>query len=456
MKNSLFGTDGVRGVANVYPMTVDFAMALAMAAAKEVCLTKKRVAIAKDTRVSGDMLEAAMIAGFTSQGVDVLQMGVLPTPALTVLTPKLGVDMAVMITASHNPYHDNGIKLISADGDKFSDKVTSRLEKAVVKGNFEYDRDRIGRVVLYPEAIDEYLTTVLRAVKRPNLFKGLKIVVDCANGCFSKIMPSVFQKLGADVVALSCEPNGLNINKDCGSQHIENMCATVREKSADLGIAADGDGDRIIVCDEKGGKIDGDQILAFLGQYFKTTGELGSNTVVATIVSNPGLDRFLASKGISCVRSAVGERYVIEEMEKTGSTFGGEESGHMVASDYSKTGDCLVTALLFVQALVNTNKNMSDIFPLFQPMPRLRVDSVFGDNAKMIKAFDKPEFQDAIKDGENLLGNEGKVLVRKSGTEPKIQVWVWSDNLALAEKVNEVISGALEEAAGYVSRKKSS
>ncbi len=453
MKNSLFGTDGVRGVANVYPMTVDFAMALAMAAAKEICTTKKRVALAKDTRISGDMLEAAMIAGFTSQGVDVLQLGVIPTPALTVLTPRLDVDMAVMITASHNPYHDNGIKLVSADGDKFSDKVTSRLEKAVAKGGFDFDKDKLGRVVPCFGVVDDYVTTVLRAVKRRNPFRGLKLVVDCANGCFSKIMPAVFQKLGADVVALSCEPDGLNINKDCGSQHIEKMCAAVWENSADLGIAADGDGDRIIVCDEKGKKIDGDQILAFLGQYFKATGELGANTVVATIVSNPGLDRFLAAKGISCVRSAVGERYVIDEMRRTGSTFGGEESGHMVASDYSKTGDCLVTALLFVQALLNTNKKMSDIFPLFQPMPRLRVDSVFSDNAKMAKAFDKPEFQEAIKEGEKLLGKDGKVLVRKSGTEPKIQVWVWSDNLELAAEVNNVISSPLEKVAGYVSRK---
>lgn len=454
MKNSLFGTDGVRGVANVYPMTVDFAMSLAMAAAQEICRTKKRVAIARDTRISGNMLEAAMTAGFTAQGIEVLQMGVIPTPALTVLTPKLDVDMAVMITASHNPYYDNGIKLISSAGDKFSDDVTQRLEKAVAEGKFVYDKDKIGRVVPCHNAVDHYVEMVLRAVERRNPFRGVKIVVDCANGCFSDIMPAVFQKLGADVIALSCRPDGENINKDCGSQHIEKMSAAVWEKAADLGIAADGDGDRIIVCDEKGRKIDGDQILAFLGQYFKMTGKLGANTVVATIVSNPGLDRFLAENGIACVRSAVGERHVIDEMKKTGANFGGEESGHMVASEYSKTGDCLVTALLFVQAFLNANKKMSDIFPLFKPMPRLRVDSIFSDNDKMADAFSGSVFQEAVAAGEKLLGSEGKILVRKSGTEPKIQVWVWSDNIDLAEKTNKTISSSLEAAEGYVACKK--
>ncbi len=453
MTGKLFGTDGVRGVANVYPMTVDFAMSLAMAAAQQICLEKKRVAIAKDTRLSSDMLEAAMIAGFAAQGIDILQMGVIPTPALTVLTPKLDVDMSVMITASHNPYTDNGIKLITADGNKFSDDITSHLEERVAQGNFEYNKDCIGSVIAYPQAVDEYVTTVLRAVKRRNPFRGVKIVVDCANGCFSKIMPAVFRKLGADIVSLACEPNGRNINDDCGSQHVEKMCAAVWENAADLGIAADGDGDRIIVCDERGKKIDGDQILAFLGQYCKSIGELNANAVVATIVSNPGLDRFLETHGIQCVRSAVGERYVIDEMRKIGANFGGEESGHMVAADYSKTGDCLVTALLFVQAFIGMNKKMSQIFPLYQPMPKLRIDSIFSDNEKMRKAYETSDFQAAIAEGEKMIGKQGRVLVRKSGTEPKIQVWVWADDAALSEQVNAIVRQPLENTEGYVGAK---
>lgn len=315
MGNKLFGTDGVRGVANVYPMTADFAMKLAMAAGKLVCTANRRAAIARDTRISGDMLEAAMIAGFTSQGVDVVRLGVLPTPAATLLTPSLGVDMTVMITASHNPYYDNGIKLIAASGDKFGDDVTARLEAAVVDGEFSFDKEKLGCVSEDKTAAERYKEIALGMGGKELPLQGLKVVLDCANGCFSEIMPEVFAKLGADVTALSCMPDGTNINRDCGSQHIDAMTAKVRDCGAMLGIAADGDGDRIIICDEKGNRVDGDQIIAFLGKYYKEHNRLKADTVVATIVSNPALDRFLEGIGVKCVRSAVGERYVIEEMK---------------------------------------------------------------------------------------------------------------------------------------------
>ena len=245
-KNKWFGTDGVRGVANEFPMTIDFASRLGMAAGNLVCLKTKKVAIAKDTRISGDMLEAALIAGFTSQGVDVIKLGVLPTPALTTLVSSLGVDMAVMITASHNPYHDNGIKLIAADGRKVSDEITSKLEQMVQENSVAFDKDKIGAVFEDNSCTEKYKQIALSAAA-PNALQGMKIVLDCANGCFSNILPEVFEKLGANVIALACNPNGCNINLDCGSQHTENMCAQVVENQADLGVAVECDGDRIII-----------------------------------------------------------------------------------------------------------------------------------------------------------------------------------------------------------------
>ena len=453
MGNKLFGTDGVRGVANVYPMTADFAMKLAMVAGKLVCTANRRAAIARDTRISGDMLEAAMIAGFTSQGVDVVRLGVLPTPAATLLTPSLGVDMTVMITASHNPYYDNGIKLIAASGDKFGDDVTARLEAAVVDGEFSFDKEKLGRVSEDKTAAERYKEIALGMGGKELPLQGLKVVLDCANGCFSEIMPEVFAKLGADVTALSCMPDGTNINRDCGSQHIDAMTAKVHDCGAMLGIAADGDGDRIIICDEKGNRVDGDQIIAFLGKYYKEHNRLKADTVVATIVSNPALDRFLEGIGVKCVRSAVGERYVIEEMKKCGSNIGGEESGHMVVADYAKTGDTMMAALVIAMGLLQSGKKMSEIFPLFTPMTRKRIDSKFCGKDEMLAAFELAAFQAEIKQGEADIAGKGRILVRKSGTEPKIQVWVWGDDVPLATAVSNRIASVLEKADGFESRK---
>mgnify|MGYP001520062823 FL=1 len=277
--------------------------------------------------------------------------------------------------------------------------------------------------------------------------------MDCANGVFSKILPEVFKSLGAGIIVIGNEPNGKNINLNCGSQHTEKMIETVKNAHAQLGIAVDGDGDRIIVCDEQGNRLDGDQIIAFLGKCLKEEGKLRGNTVVATIVSNPALDRFLNGCGIQCVRSAVGERYVIEEMKKHGANVGGEESGHMVLSDYGKTGDAMTAALVLAQGLLKSGKKMSELFPLFEPMLRLRADSKFATKEAMLAAFELPEFQAAIHQAEQTVAGKGKVLVRKSGTEPKIQVWVWSDDRNLAEKVNDEVSSVLEKAAGFETKK---
>lgn len=453
MGAKLFGTDGVRGMANVYPMTAEFALKLALAAGQSVCMQKRRVAIGRDTRVSGEMLEAALTAGFTSMGVDVIRLGVLPTPAVTTLTPDMNVDMSVMITASHNPYQDNGIKLIAADGSKFSDDVTSRLEELIVRNEFDLSPEKIGRIIDEPDLVNKYIIQAMSVAPEGKPLKGLRVVLDCANGVFSEIMPKVFKELGAGVIAIGTEPDGCNINRGCGSQHIEKLVETVLGAKAQLGIAVDGDGDRIIICDEKGNRLDGDQVIAYLGKYFKERGLLTGDKVVATIVSNPALDRFLKTLGVECVHSAVGERYVIDEMKKHGSNVGGEESGHMVLSDYAKTGDSMIAALVVAMGVLESGHKVSEIFPLFMPMYKKRVDTRFVGKEQMLSAFELSEFKAAVTAGEQKIEGKGRVLVRKSGTEPKIQVWVWGDDSVLADEVNRGISAVLENAPGFESVK---
>ena len=454
MGNKLFGTDGVRGVANQYPMTAEFALKLAMAVGTLVCRDKKKVAIARDTRVSGEMLEAALASGFMAAGVDVVLLGVMPTPVLTSITASLGVDMAVMITASHNPYHDNGIKLIDAQGDKFSDEATRQIEAAIEAGAFALSAEHIGTATQMPDAVMLYADKLLEiAGENDQPLHGLRVVLDCANGAFYKLMPEVFKQLGAGVIVLGHEPDGLNINKDCGSQHIEHMQQVVREAHAHLGIACDGDGDRIIICDEQGNRLDGDQVLAFLGKYFKDEGRLKAHTVVVNMLSNPALDRFLSTEGIGCERTAVGERYVVERMKELGANIGGEESGHMVVADYSKTGDALVVGLILSLGLLKSGKKMSEIFPLFQPMAKKRVDSRFASKEDMTAAFELPAFQEAVREAERAVEGKGRLLVRKSGTEPKIQVWVWTDEAQTAAEVNQIVSAVLLQASGFVGQK---
>lgn len=365
MANKLFGTDGVRGVANVYPMTADFAMKLAMAAGELVCNGKKKAAIGRDTRVSGEMLEAALAAGFTAAGVDVVRLGVLPTPAVTTLTPDLGVDMAVMITASHNPYYDNGIKLVAADGNKFSDEMTAALEEKISRGDFALSPEKIGRISEDVSAVEKYIEVAKSTAPSGQPLSGFKVVLDCANGVFSAIMPEVYRELGAEVISMSCEPDGTNINKDCGSMHPQKMMAKVVESGADLGIAVDGDGDRIIVCDEKGQKVNSEQVIGFLAEYLEQKGELKGRAVVSTVLSNTALERFVRSKGLPYYSTPVGERHVVAKMKEVNGAVGGEESGHVVAMDYCKSGDALVVSLILSQGVLQSGRKMSEIFPLF-------------------------------------------------------------------------------------------
>lgn len=444
MGNKLFGTDGVRGVANVYPMTADFAMKLAMACAETVCTNRRRAAIGKDTRISGDMLEAALAAGFTSKGIDVIRLGVLPTPAVTTVTPKLDVDMAVMITASHNPYKDNGIKLIAADGEKFSDAVTAELEAKVCANDFKLDSEKIGKVSDNPLAIEEYIKIARSTAKGHLPLKGLKVVLDCANGVFSEIMPQVYRELGAEVTTLACEPDGLNINRDCGSMHPQNMMEKVKEIKADLGIAVDGDGDRIIVCNDNGEKINSEQIIGFLAQYLDLRGELKGRAVVSTVLSNTALERFIKDKNLPYFSTPVGERYVVAKMKEINGAVGGEESGHLVVLDYCKSGDALIVSLILSEGLLKSGKKMSEIFPIFS-MDSFEFVSPRFENREQVRELVKNEHILKLKaELEKELNGEGRIVIHPSGTEPLIRIWVSGKDAAKVKKIHTTLVEAFE------------
>lgn len=445
-KNKWFGTDGVRGIANVFPMNADFSFRLAAATAELICTKCKKVAIAKDTRLSGDMLEAALCAGFLSSGVDVLLLGVVPTPALTSLTPELEVDMSVMITASHNPYQDNGIKLIAADGNKFSDELTAQIEALIEKNEFIFDSDKIGRYVKSDIVLEKYKERALSAFSENMPLKGLKIVLDCANGCFSEIMPDLYSKLGAEVIALACSPNGLNINRECGSQHVDAMLNEVKKQGADLGIAVDGDGDRIKVSDEKGNLVKSEQLIAFLAQYLEKKGENLARPVVSTILSNTGLEKYVRNVlGLEYYSTPVGERPVIEKMLEVGGAIGGEESGHIVLGDYSRSGDALMVSLVLAEGLKSYQKKMSEIFPVFEEEhlffenPRLKN----REQVKMIAL--NAEVQALLADCQKDLEGSGRVVVRPSGTEPLIRVWVCGSNAPKVENAGNKLLALIEK-----------
>lgn len=434
MSNKLFGTDGVRGVANTYPMNAEFAFRLAQVLSRLVCTQKRRVAIGKDTRLSGDMLEAALAAGFASEGVDVVCLGVVPTPLLTAETHKLNVDMSLMITASHNPYQDNGIKLINHEGDKFSDSESAEIEKLLLSDTvFKSEPERIGRIFSDTSPVADYIQNALSTAPDADALKGLRVVLDCANGAFYEIMPQVFKNLGAGIITLANTPNGRNINQDCGSQHTEKMAQVVRDSHAQLGIAVDGDGDRIIITDENGTRLDGDQIIAFLATYYHQEGLLKGNAAVATIWSNLGLEKYLKTLGLDFYRTPVGERYVIEKMKETGVNVGGEESGHMVLSDYAKTGDALLTALVICYGLMKSGKKMSEIFPLFEKCPCQIHNIRFETPEQVNQTFNQPSVQKAISEAVAQVEGRGSVIVRKSGTEPVLKIRVEAEDATLVE-----------------------
>lgn len=446
MAVKLFGTDGIRGVANKFPMTGEFAFRLAEVLAKLVCLNTHRVAIAKDTRVSSYMLEASLIAGFTAMGVDVVKMRVVPTPLMTAQIMDLDVDMGIMITASHNPYRDNGIKLIDHNGDKFSDAWTAKVESLLTSDEkFIPDPDQLGKVFKDKTSVPAYISRVLNMAPSDDALKGLRLVVDCANGAFSKILPEIFKKLGAGVIALSNTPDGYNINRDCGSQHTEHLSEVVVDSHAHLGIAVDGDGDRLIVVDDRGERIDGDQIIAFLATYLKKNNMLDGDGVVATIWSNLGLEKYLHALSLNFYRTPVGERYVIEKMRQMGAALGGEESGHIVLGNYARTGDALIAALFVCFAFLADGRRSSEIFPVFEKCPCELLNVRYYNTEAMNKAFEQEEVQEIIEISKAKIEPKGSVIVRKSGTEPVVKVRVEGEEVNLVKNLARQIVDVLEK-----------
>lgn len=456
MSTKLFGTDGVRGLANIYPINTDFAFDLAKILCDEVCINKKKVAIGKDTRISGDMLEAALIAGFTSNGISVISLGIVPTPLVSLKTSQLDVDMALMITASHNPYHDNGIKLVNNNGDKFSDEFYAKIErlleqKQCAKKNNNNKQEQqqcnnhnnnkslspIGKVEKIPSIVEDYIEDMRKIAPNYKALQKLRVVIDCANGAFYHILPQTFKDLGAGVISINNEPNGYNINENCGTQHTKNLADTVIASHANFGIAVDGDGDRIILVDNKGREIDGDQLICFLAQYMKKLGKLTNNCVITTEWSNIGLQKYLEDNDFHYYQSNVGERYVIDLMKKHNASLGGEIVGHIVLSEYAKTGDALATAIVLSLAYLDDGRKMDEIFPIFKPYPHIEEKIRFSKKELMEQVTDFDDVKKAISNATKTLNNKGRLLVRKSGTEPVLKLRAEGQELSLIKSIIE-------------------
>tara|TARA_B110000967_G_scaffold209230_2_gene264481 strand:+ start:7009 stop:8349 length:1341 start_codon:yes stop_codon:yes gene_type:complete len=421
MKRKYFGTDGVRGQANIFPMTPDVALRLGAAAGRYFSQDKKehRVIIGKDTRRSSYMFENALTAGFTSTGMDVYLLGPVPTPAVGVLTRSMRADVGVMISASHNSYLDNGIKFFGPDGFKLSDEVEMEIE-SLLDGEISYAQSQsIGMAKRIDDALGRYMEFAKSAFPKKKLLDGLKVVVDCANGAAYKAAPIVLWELGAEVIALGVNPNGYNINKDCGSTNPIMAANAVLKHGADVGICLDGDADRVILIDEKGQIADGDQLMGLIATQWASRGVLMKNTLVATVMSNMGLERHLNKHNIELIRTNVGDRYVVEAMRKYGYNLGGEQSGHIVMTDFVTTGDGLMAGLQFLNAMVDSGKSASDLINVFEPMPQLLKNILISPDTDPLA---NTSVQEAIREGEAMLGERGRLLIRKSGTEPLVRV----------------------------------
>jgi phosphoglucosamine mutase len=445
MARKLFGTDGIRGTANTEPMTAETALKVAMAAARRFRRGDHRhlVVIGKDTRLSGYMLEPALTAGFISMGLDVTLLGPMPTPAVAMLTRSLRADLGVMLSASHNPYQDNGIKLFGPDGYKLSDQVEAEIEAAVDGGDGLSPPDRLGRARRLDDAQGRYIEFAKATFPRGLRLDGLKIVIDCAHGAAYKVAPTVLWELGAQIVRLGVDPDGTNINRNCGAVHPQAMCEAVVAHGADFGLALDGDADRVMIADEKGKLLDGDQLMALVANSWRRARRLKGRGVVATVMSNLGLELYLKEKGIELVRTQVGDRYVVERMRAGGYNVGGEQSGHIVLSDYVTTGDGLIAALHVLAVIVERDKPASEVGRVFTPLPQFLKNVRFGRADPLSDA----EVKRAIKDGEKRLGEAGRVLIRKSGTEPVIRVMAEGADEKKVAGVVESICSAIERAA---------
>lgn len=445
MGRRYFGTDGIRGLTNKAPMTADIAMRVGQAAGAHFLRGdhRHRVVIGKDTRLSGYMMESALVAGFTSVGMDVIMVGPMPTPGVAMLVKSMRADLGVMISASHNPYIDNGIKLFGPDGYKLSDTAEAAIEALLENPPQVVAAEHIGRARRVEDARGRYINDAKRTFPPKLRLDGLKLVIDCANGAAYQVAPSALWELGAEVVTLGVSPNGTNINDNCGSTYPEELCRTVVEEGAAIGLALDGDADRLIVVDEKGEIVDGDQLMALIASDWKKRGKLEGDAIVATVMSNMGLEKFLESQGIALERAKVGDRYVLEMMRTKGCNVGGEQSGHLILTDYATTGDGLIAGLQILAALVTSGKPASELLHLFDPYPQLLKNVRFDGRDPL----DADSVKSAIADGEARLGESGRVLIRKSGTEPLIRVMAEGEDEGLIESVVDDICAAVEEAA---------
>ena len=448
MARKLFGTDGIRGTANLEPMTADVALRVGMAAGREFTRGghRHRVVIGKDTRLSGYLLEPALTSGFVAVGMDVVLVGPLPTPAVAMLTRSLRADLGVMISASHNPFEDNGIKLFGPDGYKLSDRVEARIEARMANHTAEdlASPEDLGRAMRLEDAVGRYIEFVKNTFPKGRTLDELKVVVDCANGAAYKVAPTVLQELGAEVIALGVEPDGFNINLGCGSTNADAMTKEVAAQGADVGLALDGDGDRLVVCDEKGALLDGDQLMALVASCWQRTKQLAGGGVVATVMSNLGFERYLEGLGLKLVRTQVGDRYVIEKMRELGFNLGGEQSGHIILGDYATTGDGLIVALQVLAALAQAGRPASEVVRLFEPFPQL-LRSVQTNGTKPLR---NAKVKRVIRDAEASLGGRGRLLIRESGTEPVIRVMAEGDDVALIGQLVDDIVEAIARAAG--------
>ncbi len=447
---TLFGTDGIRGRANEEPMTPETALAVAKAAGAVFTRGPHRhlAVIGKDTRLSGYLLEPAMTAGFISVGMDVVLLGPLPTPAVGVLTRSLRADLGVMISASHNPFADNGIKLFGPDGYKLSDAVEAEIEARVAagpaaNGEAAVPSERLGRARRLDDERGRYTEFVKQSFPRDLSLAGLKVVVDCANGAAYRVAPTVLYELGAEVVPLGVTPDGLNINKACGATATEAMQAAVVAQGADLGIALDGDADRVILADETGRRVDGDQLMALIAESWQQTGRLKPAGLVTTVMSNLGLERFLGARGIAFHRTPVGDRYVVERMRALDGNLGGEQSGHIVMTDYCTTGDGLIAALQVLAAVVRAGRPASEVTRRFEPLPQVLQSVRFK---RGHAPLENAQVKAAIAAGEARLNAGGRLLIRRSGTEPVIRVMAEGEDEALVRQVVETICAELAAA----------
>jgi len=447
MIRKYFGTDGIRGTVNGDKMTAEMALRLGMAAGQYFRRGqhRHRVVIGKDTRLSGYMIEPALVAGFTAMGMDVFLFGPIPTPGVAFLTRSLRADIGVMISASHNEYQDNGIKLFGPDGFKLSDEIEFEIESLMDTSSQAalVPASDLGRAKRIDDSQARYIEFAKRTFPREMNLEGIKLVIDCANGAAYKVAPTALWELGAEVVSIGVSPDGTNINKDCGSTRPALLSERVKAEKADIGIALDGDADRLIVCDENGTIIDGDQIMGLVTDDWHKRDLLSAPGIVATIMSNLGLERHLQDNGLSLARTQVGDRYVVEHMRRHGFNLGGEQSGHMVLSDYSTTGDGLIAGLQVLAAMKHSGRPASDLTQVFEPVPQILENVRFTSGAPL----ENNDVKKAIAAAEIKLGNQGRLVIRTSGTEPLIRVMGEGDDAALVKNVVAEIVGTIQTVA---------